>query len=68
MLSQLYLIRHGESEWSLFGRHSGRADISLTAHDEDEARAVGQHLRNIPFAHVPTSPLQRAQQTYALAA
>ena len=65
---RLYLIRHGETEWSLSGQHSGRADISLTAHGEDEARAVGQRLRNIPFAHVLTSPLQRAQQTCALAA
>ena len=65
---RLYFIRHGETEWSLSGQHSGRADISLTAHGEDEARAVGQRLRNIPFAHVLTSPLQRAQQTCALAA
>jgi broad specificity phosphatase PhoE len=65
---RLYLIRHGETEWSLSGQHSGRADISLTAHGEDEARAVGQRLRNIPFAHVLTSPLQRARQTCALAA
>ncbi len=65
---RLYLIRHGETEWSLSGQHSGRGDISLTAHGEDEARALGHHLRNIPFAHVLTSPLRRAQQTCALAA
>ena len=65
---RLYFIRHGETEWSLSGRHSGRADISLTAHGEDEARAVGRRLRDIPFAHVLTSPLHRAQQTVALAA
>jgi probable phosphoglycerate mutase len=65
---RLYLIRHGETEWSLSGQHSGRADISLNAHGEDEARAVGKRLRDIPFAHVLTSPLQRAQQTCALAA
>ncbi|MEO5959319.1 MAG: HAD-IIB family hydrolase [Opitutaceae bacterium] len=65
---RLYLIRHGETEWSLSGQHSGRASISLTAHGEDEARAVGQRLRDIPFAHVLTSPLQRARQTCALAA
>lgn len=68
MSLRLYLIRHGETEWSLSGQHSGRANISLTAHGEEEARAVGQRLRNIPFAHVLTSPLPRAQQTCALAA
>lgn len=65
---RLYLIRHGETEWSLSGQYSGRADISLTTHGEDEARKVGQRLRNIQFAHALTSPLQRAQQTCALAA
>lgn len=65
---RLYLIRHGETEWSLSGQHTGRADIALTAHGEDAARAVGQRLRNIAFSHVLTSPLQRAQQTCALAA
>jgi len=65
---RLYLIRHGETEWSLSGQHSGRADISLTAEGKDEARAVGQRLRSIPFAHVLTSPQRRAQQTCALAA
>ena len=65
---KIYFIRHGETEWSLSGQHSGRADLSLTAHGEDEARAVGQRLRNIPFAHVLASPLQRAQQTCTLAA
>jgi phosphomannomutase len=65
---RLYLIRHGETEWSLSGQHSGRADISLTVHGEDEARKVGQRLRDIQFAHVLTSPLQRAQQTCALVA
>ncbi len=65
---RLYFIRHGQTEWSLSGQHSGRANISLTAQGEDEARAVGQRLRDIAFAHVLTSPLQRAQQTCALAA
>jgi broad specificity phosphatase PhoE len=65
---RFYFIRHGETEWSLSGQHSGRADIPLTAHGEAEARAVGTRLRNIPFSHVLTSPLQRAQHTCALAA
>jgi probable phosphoglycerate mutase len=65
---RLYFIRHGETEWSRSGQYTGRTDIPLTAHGEDEARKVGQRLRDIPFAHVLTSPLQRAQQTCALAA
>lgn len=65
---RLYLIRHGETEWSRSGRYTGSTDIALTAQGEEEARDVGQRLRGIPFAHVLTSPLQRAQQTCALAA
>jgi len=65
---RLHLIRHGETEWALTGRYTGRTDIPLTAHGEDEAREVGKLLRGIPFTHVLTSPLQRAQQTCDLAA
>jgi hypothetical protein len=64
---RLYLIRHGETEWSLSGQYTGLTDIPLTAHGEDTARDLGQRLHGIPFAHVLTSPLQRAQQTCALA-
>jgi broad specificity phosphatase PhoE len=63
---RLYLIRHGETEWSIDRRHTGFTDIPLTQNGENEASALGGHLRNIPFAHVLTSPLQRAQQTCAL--
>ncbi len=66
MSLRLYLIRHGETEWSLSGQHTGRKDIPLTANGEQEARAVGRQLRKILFSHVLTSPLQRAQQTCAL--
>lgn len=63
---RLYLIRHGETAWSLSGQYTGRADIPLTAHGEDEARELGLRIQDIPFAHVFTSPLKRAQQTCAL--
>jgi broad specificity phosphatase PhoE len=62
----LYLIRHGETEWAIDRRHTGFTDIPLTQNGENEARALGQHLRDISFAHVLTSPLQRARQTCAL--
>ena len=64
---RLYLIRHGETGWSLAGRHTGRTDIPLTPNGEDEARELGKHLLDIPFAHVLTSPLKRALQTCHLA-
>jgi broad specificity phosphatase PhoE len=63
---RIYLIRHGETAWSLSGQYTGRTNIPLTEHGEDEARMLGQRLQTIPFAHVLTSPLKRAQQTCAL--
>ncbi|MHC5611809.1 MAG: histidine phosphatase family protein [Nostoc sp.] len=63
---RLYLIRHGETEWSLDRRHTGCTDIPLTANGESEARELGKHLRDIQFSHVLTSSLKRAQQTCAL--
>jgi len=64
---RVYLVRHGETEWSLSGRHTGRTDIRLTPHGEDEARALGQQLRGVRFARVLASPLQRARRTAELA-
>ena len=64
---RLYLIRHGETEWSLSGQHTGRTDLALTPHGEDQARALELTLRTILFDHVLTSPAQRAQRTCALA-
>jgi probable phosphoglycerate mutase len=64
---RLYLIRHGETEWSLSGQHTGRTDIPLTAHGEDEARELQPCLRPIRFARVLTSPRQRARRTCELA-
>lgn len=63
---KIHLIRHGETEWSLDGRHTGLTDLPLTARGEDEVREWGQFLCNIPFSHVLTSPLQRARRTCEL--
>jgi broad specificity phosphatase PhoE len=65
-LLRLYFVRHGETAWSLTGRHTGRTDLPLTAHGEEEARALGRCLRDIPFTHVLASPLQRARRTCEL--
>ena len=66
-LLRLYLIRHGETEWSLSGQHTGRTELPLTAHGEDEARQLAPRLRHIQFARVLTSPRQRARRTCELA-
>jgi broad specificity phosphatase PhoE len=64
---RLYFIRHGETEWSRSGQHTGNTDIPLTTHGEDEARALLPWLQKIPFTVVLTSPRQRARTTCALA-
>ena len=64
---QLYLVRHGETAWSLTGQHTGRTDLGLTAHGEDQARALAPRLREIEFDRVLVSPRLRARQTCELA-
>src|SRR3954471_21917476 len=63
----VYLARHGETEWSLAGKHTGRTDLPLTARGERNARQLGDRLREVPFGKVFTSPLQRAAKTCELA-
>ncbi len=65
--SVVYLVRHGQTAWSLSGQHTGRADIPLTSQGESEAERVGRRLASHPFAHVLASPLRRARQTAELA-
>ncbi|GAT71894.1 phosphoglycerate mutase family protein [Microbacterium sp. HM58-2] len=64
---KLVLLRHGETEWSRSGRHTGRTDIPLTPHGEDLARAAGELVRDYDFGLVLSSPLQRARRTAELA-
>ncbi|KQV68197.1 histidine phosphatase family protein [Rhizobium sp. Root1220] len=64
---EIYLVRHGETEWSLSGRHTGRSDIPLTAKGEEDARKVGPRLQGLSFSAVWSSPSQRASSTCRLA-
>ena len=63
----LWLVRHGETDWSASGRHTGRTDIPLTDEGIRQARALGRHLDGRSFALVLTSPLSRAADTCGLA-
>ena len=64
---QIYLIRHGETEWSLSGQHTGTTDIPLTENGRKVARLLEPVLAKETFALVLTSPLERARQTCELA-
>ena len=64
---RLHLIRHGETEWSLSGQHTGRTDVALTTHGEAQARALQPLLDRIRFDAVLTSPAMRARRTCELA-
>ena len=64
---RIVLVRHGETEWSAAGRHTGRTDIPLTAAGREQARGIGAILAGRRFVHVLTSPLARARETAALA-
>ncbi len=66
-MGDLVLLRHGETEWSRSGRHTGRTDVPLTAYGEQQARAAGALLAGRTFSLVLTSPLQRAARTAQLA-
>ena len=64
---EVFLIRHGETEWSLNGRHTGRSDIPLTENGRQVARLWQPYAAVRKFALVLSSPLQRARQTCELA-
>lgn len=66
-LPVIYVARHGETAWSLTGQHTGLTDLPLTEGGERTARRLGERLRELTFARVFTSPLQRARRTCALA-
>jgi probable phosphoglycerate mutase len=64
---EIWLVRHGETEWARLGRHTSRTDVPLTATGEAQARELGGQLDDHTFALVLTSPLSRASATAALA-
>ncbi|MFN8007438.1 MAG: histidine phosphatase family protein [Terriglobia bacterium] len=66
-LPVIYLARHGETEWSLSGQHTGLTDLPLTERGERNAFRLGERLKGKDFAKVLTSPLKRAARTCQLA-
>jgi len=66
-LPTLWLVRHGQTEWSASGRHTGRTDLPLDDTGRDQARALSSALSGLSVAQVLTSPLVRARETCVLA-
>jgi len=67
MPGELWLMRHGETEWTRSGAHTGRTDLPLTTAGRANAEAMGRYLAGRPFALVLASPLERARETCRLA-
>jgi probable phosphoglycerate mutase len=66
-MGELILVRHGETEWSRAGRHTGRTDLPLTSRGEEQARMLAPEFKGRRFALVLVSPALRARRTAELA-
>ncbi|HEV2644984.1 MAG TPA: histidine phosphatase family protein [Acidobacteriaceae bacterium] len=64
---ELWLVRHGETEWSAAGKHTSRTDVSLTEHGREMAGRLGEFLAGVEFAAVLRSPMLRAKETCEIA-
>jgi probable phosphoglycerate mutase len=64
---ELWLVRHGETEWSRDGRHTGTTEVPLTPHGQEVARGLRRRLAGVEFGLVLTSPRERARTTAELA-
>ncbi|MFI9624864.1 histidine phosphatase family protein [Streptomyces sp. NPDC052042] len=72
MAPRILLARHGQTEWSVNGKHTGRTDIPLLDSGRVDAELLGERLRSGPWAELPglevrTSPLRRARETCDIA-
>jgi probable phosphoglycerate mutase len=65
--TELWLVRHGETEWSLSGAHTSRTDIPLTEQGRKRAEKLRDYLKGTKFNAVFVSPMQRARETCAIA-
>lgn len=66
-MPELWLARHGETEWTISRQHTGTTDLPLTENGERQAEALGKRLAGVEFDAVVSSPLQRARRTAELA-
>lgn len=66
-MAEIYLIRHGETEWSVSGQHTGSTDIPLTENGRNRAKLLRPMVDHLEFGLTLSSPLQRARDTAALA-
>ncbi|MGP8432775.1 histidine phosphatase family protein [Paraburkholderia fungorum] len=64
---EIWLVRHGDTDWSLSGQHTGRTDVPLTERGREQARTLAALLASRDFERVLTSPMSRARQTSELA-
>src|SRR5512140_2263938 len=64
---ELWLVRHGETEWSAAGRHTGRTDVALTEEGRRQTALLTERLAGRSFSHVLSSPLSRALDTCRIA-